>query len=460
MTQGNDYSSQSGALQRWLGRVVQLRPGEAKALLWSFAYFFCLLASYYVLRPLRDEMGIAGGVRNLQWLFTATFFVMLAAVPFYGAVVARLPRRRFIPLVYHFFVANIAIFWLLLVFDVGRVHVARVFFVWISVFNLFAVSIFWSFMADLYRSDQAKRLFGFIAAGGTVGALLGPAITVGLVGVIGHVNLLILAAVLLELAVLCAHGLERAVPQTSPGATAVPSPDAAAAEGEKANKKLGGGWLDGFMLLARSPYLAGIALWVTLLSLAGTFLYFQQAYIVQASSEDPAVRTRIFATIDLVVGVLTLLTQFLATGRLINRFGTGPAVSFLPMVFLLGFAVLAASPILTVLIAFQAAQRTANFAISNPAREILFTVVAREEKYKAKNVIDIVVFRGADAVFGWLFAVLRNAGLELSVISIATVPVCALWLALALGLGRAQDRRAQSSVVKRQSQPGVQPKGA
>jgi AAA family ATP:ADP antiporter len=172
------------------------------------------------------------------------------------------------------------------------------------------------------------------------------------------------------------------------------------------------------------------------------------------------VRTRIFALIDLVVGLLTLLTQFLATGRLISRFGTGPAAAFLPMVFVLGFAVLAASPMLTVLIAFQAAQRTANFALSNPAREILFTVVAREEKYKAKNVIDIVVFRGADAAFGWLFAALRTAGLDLSMVSLATVPVCALWLALALRLGRAQERRAQPPAMQQERQSRPQPKGA
>src|SRR3989338_231697 len=200
-------------LQRWLARVVSVRPGEVRALGWSFAYFFFLLAGYYVLRPLRDEMGIAGGVRNLPWLFTATFVVMLAVVPVFGAVVARLPRRRFIPLVYHFFVANIAIFWMLLALDVAKVQVARVFFVWISVFNLFAVSVFWSFMADLYTSEQGKRLFGLIAAGGSAGALIGPALTVGLALPLGPVNLLIVAALLLEAAVLCARRLEAAAPQ-------------------------------------------------------------------------------------------------------------------------------------------------------------------------------------------------------------------------------------------------------
>ena len=429
-------------LHRWLARVVVVRPVEVRAMCWSFAYFFCLLAGYYVLRPLRDEMGIAGGVPNLPWLFTATFVVMLAVVPVFGAMVARLPRRLFIPLVYHFFVANIAIFWLLLTLDVGKVHVARVFFVWISVFSLFAVSVFWSFMADLFASEQGKRLFGFIAAGGSAGALLGPAVTVAFAVPLGPVNLLIVAALLLEAAVLCARRLESAAPRlkTASGAstTVVPAgpPDTAG---------LGGGWLAGIAMVLRSPYLAGIALWVSLLSLAGTFLYFQQANIVAAASDDPAVRTRIFATIDLAIGILTILVQFAATGRLITRFGAGPAAAFLPAVFCLGFLALWIAPALWIVIAFQAAQRAANFAISNPAREVLFTVLEREEKYKAKNVIDIVVFRGGDAVSGWLFAALRGAGLEPGAISLATVPVTAAWLALALALGRVHERRTRES---------------
>jgi ATP:ADP antiporter, AAA family len=431
-------------VQRWLERVVVLRPGEGRALAWSFTYFFCLLAGYYVLRPLRDEMGIAGGVRNLQWLFTATFVAMLAAVPVFGAMVARLPRRRFVPLVYHFFVANIAIFWLLLTFGVGKVHVARVFFVWISVFNLFAVSVFWSFMADLFASEQGKRLFGFIAAGGSAGALLGPALTVGLAVPLGPVNLLFVAALFLELAVLCARRLESVAPPT---ASAPAAPAAATAEPALGTRPestaLGGGWLAGISMVLRSPYLAGIALWVSLLSLAGTFLYFQQANIVAAASDDPAVRTRIFAAIDLSIGLLTIIVQFFATGRLIARFGVGRAAAVLPLVFGLGFLALAFTPMLLVVIAFQAIQRTANFALSNPAREVLFTVLEREEKYKAKNVIDIVVFRGADALSGWLFAALRGAGLELSTISLATVPVTGVWLALALALGHAQERRAR-----------------
>ena len=412
-------------------RIGSVRPGEGKALGWSFAYFFCLLAGYYVLRPLRDEMGVAGGVRNLQWLFTATFLAMLAAVPLYGALVARLPRRRFIPAVYHFFAANIVVFWLLLTFEVERIIVARVFFVWISVYSLFVVSVFWSFMADLFSSEQGKRLFAFIAAGGSAGALAGPALTIWLAAPLGPANLLLLAVLFLEVAVLCVRRLESAAPDVERQLSRKAEPQA-----------LGGGWFDGIVMLLRSPYLAGIALWVALLSVAGTFLYFQQANIVATASDDPAVRTRMFASIDLAVGLLTIVVQYFATGKLIERFGIGAAIAFLPLVFAVGFAALAAAPMLVVVIGFQALQRTANFAISNPAREVLFTVLAREEKYKAKNVIDIVVFRGADAAGGWLFAALRSLGMELRAISLVAVSLAAAWFVLALALGRAQERRA------------------
>ena len=411
-----------------------MRPEEVRALLWSFAYFFFLLAAYYVLRPVRDEMGIAGGVKNLPWLFTATFIVMLTVVPVFGAMVARIPRRRFIPLVYHFFVANILIFWLLLTYKVAMADTAKVFFVWISVFNLFAVSVFWSFMSDLYASEQGKRLFGFIAAGGSAGALLGPAIAVWLAEPIGRANLLLIAALLLEFAVLCAMRLESAADalktKTPSSNTTVPREAA-----------LGGSWIAGLIMVARSPYLAGIAMWVALLSLAGTFLYFQQASIVSALTDDPNKRTAIFAQIDLAVSLLTITVQFLATGKLIRRFGAGPAAAFLPLVFAAGFLMLALTPMLWVVIAFQATQRAANFAISNPAREVLFTVVGREEKYKAKYVIDNVVFRGGDAASGWLFHALRGLGMELNAIALAAVPVALGWFALALALGRSHEKR-------------------
>jgi AAA family ATP:ADP antiporter len=370
-------------------------------------------------------------------------------LPLFGALVARLPRRRFIPIVYRFFGVNIVLFWLLLTFNIAMKETAQVFFVWISVFNLFAVSVFWSFMADLYASEQGKRLYGFIAAGGSLGALLGPILAATLAEPIGRANLLLIAALLLEAATFCAMRLESAAAALKDG---VPAPTVAPAK--PPDTALGGGWMEGISMVLRSPYLAGIALWVALLSLAGTFLYFQQAGIVAALTDDPNRRTAIFARIDLAVSLLTIVVQFVATGKIIKRFGAGPATAFLPLVFCAGFVALALTPMLWVVIAFQAVQRAANFAISNPAREVLFTVVDREEKYKAKYVIDNVVFRGGDAVSGWIFNALRGAGLEPGSISLATVPVAAGWLALALVLGRMHEKRAAPAP---QPGPGANP---
>ena len=417
-------------LQRWLGRAVPATPLERAAALWSFAYFFMLLAGYYVLRPLRDEMAIAGGVKNLPWMFTATFVTLLVAQPLYGALVTKLPRARFIPVVYHFFAINLAAFWLLLTLDLGTVIVARVFFVWVSVFNLFAVAVFWSFMADIFDGAQGKRLFGFIGAGGTAGALLGPVITFGLSVPLGPVNLLIVAVIFLELAVFCVHGLERAAAHLRRGETRV------------AERRIGGGAFAALPELTRSPYLLGVACWVSLLSFGGTILYFEQANIVASAVHGAGEQTRIFAGIDLVVGLLTLATQFFATAKLIGRFGVGAAAAALPAVYVVGFAALAVAPGLAVVLVVQVVQRWMNFAISNPARQIFYTVVAREEKYKAKNLIDVVIFRGSDALYGWMFDSLQLLGLKLGAIALCALPVALGWTVLAASLGRVQERRA------------------
>jgi AAA family ATP:ADP antiporter len=416
------------ALERWLGWAVPATPQELAAALWSFGYFFMLLAGYYVLRPLRDQMGIAGGVRNLPWLFTATFLALLLAQPLYGALVARLPRARFIPIVYHFFVANLALFWVLLTLNVEAVIVARAFFVWVSVFNLFAVAVFWSFMADLFSAEQGKRLFGFIGAGGTAGALLGPVITIWLSVPLGPVNLLIVAAIFLEAAVLCVYRLERAaVARTSEPAEARP---------------IGGNAFAALSELVRSPYLLGVALWVSLLSFGATILYFEQANIVAATVRGAGEQTRIFAGIDLAVSLLSLATQVFATGQVLKRFGSGIAAAALPAVYVAGFLAIAFAPMLMVVVVIQVLQRWMNFAIANPARQVFFTVVDREEKYKAKNFIDVVVYRGSDAAYGWVYDGLQALGLKLGGIALVAWPVAAGWLVLSVVLGRAQERRA------------------
>jgi AAA family ATP:ADP antiporter len=400
---------------------------ERAAALWSFFYFFALLACCYVLRPLRDQMGIAGGVKALPWLFTATFVTLLVAQPLYGALVARLPRARFIPIVYQFFVANLAIFWVLLTINVATVTVARVFFVWISVFNLFAVTVFWSFMADLFSSEQGKRLFGYIGAGGTAGALLGPAITIGLSFPLGPTNLLIVAIAFLELAIFCIYRLESVAEVQEPTAAK--------------EQPIGGTAFAALTELVRSPYLLGIAVWVSLLSFGATILYFEQANIVAATVHGASAQTRIFASIDLAVGLLTLATQVLVTSQLLKRFGTGTAAGALPAIYVVGFAALASATSLMAVIAFQVVQRWMNFAIANPARQVFFTVVAREEKYKSKNLIDVVIYRGSDALFGWVFDSLQALGLSLAAIALVSVPIATGWLVLSLVLGRAQENR-------------------
>jgi AAA family ATP:ADP antiporter len=379
----------------WTLPATQQERGVA---LWATAYFFLLLAGYYVLRPLRDQLGIAGGVKTLPWMFMATFLSLLLIQPLYGMLVKNLPRRLFIAVVYQFFAANLVLFWLLLRFDVSSVWAARVFFVWVSVFNLFVVAVFWSLMADLFTSEQGKRLFGFIGAGGTAGALLGPAITVGLSVPLGPTNLLLVAVVFLEMALFCVSRLERSI---------------GAGHGEfRVVQPIGGSIFSGFVALLRSRYLLGTALWVSLMSFGATMLYLEQAHVVAERVHGAGAQTRLFASMDLTVGVLSLLTQLLATGRVMKRFGAGIAAATLPAIYIVGFALLALSPTLAVIFAFQVVQRWVNFALANPARQVLFTVVARDHKYKTKNLIDVVVFRGSDALYASLFDVLQAVGLK------------------------------------------------
>lgn len=426
-------------METLIKKLVNAKSGEVKAVLWSFLYFFSLLTSYYILRPLRDEMGVTGGTRNLPWMFTATFIALLATAPLLAAVVARLPRPRFIPVVYLFFVSNLVLFWLLLKSDWQTVYVARAFFVWIAVFSVFTVSVFWSFMSDLYSSEQSKRLFAFIAAGGSIGTLAGPLLARQLALPLGPANLLLIACALLVLAVVCANRLEAAA-----AAVRAATPGFEAASAQRQKDPVGGGVFDGFIWLFKSPYLGKIAIWVFLLSLLGTFVYLKYVAAVEAAyPDDGAMRTRTFASVDLWVGILSLGLQFLVSGRLIARIGTGWAAAILPLIFVAGFVVLAVHPVLGVLLGLQVLSRTANFGISNLARESLFTAVTREERFKAKNIIDGAVFRGADAVNAWVFAA-ATAVLAGPVFAIASAIVGVGYVILSLGLGREHERRAST----------------
>jgi AAA family ATP:ADP antiporter len=413
-----------------LGRIVPVRPGEVAALAWSFAYFFCLLAAYYVIRPVRDEMAVQFGAERLQWLFTATFVTMVALIPVFGGLAARLPVKRLLPAIYGFFALNLVGFYAALESGAPLATLAPAFFVWVSVFNLFVVSVFWSFMADLYPTEAARRLFGVISAGGSLGAVTGPGLTAWLAPAIGIPNLLLVSAALLAAAIGCIVALLRHAP--GGGARFLRT----AEEESGARPRL---W-EGVARIVRSPYLAGICVFLVCYTLLSTLLYFFQTRLVPEYLPTPERRTQLFATLDLAVNALTLGLQLFVTGRLLSRFGVTVMLAALPAVAVVGFLVLGFAPTLAVLVVLGVLRRAGEFAISKPARETLYTVVPREEKYQAKNVIDTVVHRGGDATSAWGVAGLQALGLTLSGMAFAGVPVACLWLATALFLGRRHEQ--------------------
>jgi len=416
----------------FLTRLVSVEEDEVAPMLWASLYFFLLLAGYFVIRPIRDEMGVAGGVRNLPWLFLGTLIGMLLIHPLFTTLVSRLPRRLFIPLSYGFFAINLVFFWVLFrsLSNVEGVWVGRIFFVWTSVFNLFVVSIFWSLMADLFRPAQAKRLFGFVAVGGTMGAVVGSAATAFLAARITPTNLLLLSAALLIAATLAARKLMQTAPETEQEAAA------------DADRPLGGGVLDGIRMVFASPYLLGIVIYMLLYTVTATFLYFQQADIVAVSFADRAARTVFFARIDLAVNTLTVITQVFLTGRIVRRIGIALALAALPLVCVLGFAAVGIAPTLMTIAVFQVLRRSSNYAVARPCREMLYTVIPREAKYKAKNFIDTFVYRVGDQVGAWSYAALGTLGFGAAAISIVAVPLAAMWLGVGLWLGRQQKELA------------------
>jgi ATP:ADP antiporter, AAA family len=427
----SDDPERSGG--RFFRRVVDARPDEIQALAWSWLYILAVFASYYVIRPIRDEIGVAGGVENLPWLFTATLLGMLAMNPPFAALVASLPRARFIAIAYRFFIANLVLFFLLLrgAGAEQSIWIGRVFFVWTSIFNLFVVSVFWALMVDLFNAEQGKRLFGFISAGATLGGIMGSSLTAAIARTIPPVYLLLVSALLLEVAVFSVRRLSR----LSEALTRDP-----AARGEKT--VIGGGVLAGIVHAFKSPYLLGIGIYMLLYSITSTFLYFEQAGIVARSFADRAARTAFFAQIDLIVNVLTLATQIFLTERIVRALGVALTLTLVPALTAAGFGALALAPTLAVLVAFQVLRRAGNFAFARPTREVLFTVVPREDKYKTKNFIDTAVYRTGDQVGAWSYALFSFVGLGLTAIALLAVPISAVWLVNGWWLGRRQETLA------------------
>jgi ATP:ADP antiporter, AAA family len=405
-----------------VAELLKLKDGEWRPVAWSFLYFFSLLGGYYVLRPVRDEMGIQGGLENLPWLFTATFIAMLVAVPVYGWAAGRFPRRTLLPLVYGFFIVNLLIFYFAFTSGAPMSVVARVFFVWLSVFNLFVVSVFWSFMVDIYSREQSRRLFGVIAVGGTAGAIAGPALTAQMAHVLGVVNLLLVSVVMLSIALYCVWQLRLWVRDSAPEQAEAPA--------------LEGRWWDGFARVFRSRYLLGVSTYILLYTTVATFLYFIQAHIVQGAFDDSAERTRIFALIDLATNSLTVVLQLFITSRIAARWGLAVLLGIVPLGMAFGFLALGWAPVLAVIAAVQVLRRAGNYALARPGREMLFGVLPRIDKYKSKNFIDTVVYRGGDAVSGWVYAGMGALGLGLAGIAWAAIPVALVWMLTGILLGR------------------------
>lgn len=419
-------------LKRLILKTVSANEDEAAPLAWATTYGFCILFSYYVLRAVRDEISAADR-GNLQYLWTAVFFAMLVVVPLYSWAGSRWPRGVFVPLVNRFFIANLLLFYaaLLLLPESARAWIDRVFYVWASVFALFAVTVFWGFMVDCFGNAQGKRLFGFIAVGSSLGAIAGSALTAALAQKLPPFTLLLVACLPLEAACWCAAVLHRRF-----GGNADPM--------HAENRPLAGTAWSGMATVFRSPYLMGIAGYILLMTYASTVLYFIQADLIRAALADRAARTALFASIDLWSNACTIVLQVWLAARVIRWIGVGATLAALPVLTAAGFLWLGTTPQLAVLIAMQVAYRALRYGLAKPTREVLFTVLGREEKYKSKAFLDAAVYRGGDLASGWIFTGLKALGLSIGAVALAAAPIAALWGLLALWLGRRQDAAAKS----------------
>lgn len=425
-------------LTQRLSRAIDARPGELLPALGGFALFFCLFAGYFMLRPIREAMGIAGGVNNLQWLFTATFVVMLIAVPLFAWLNSRVPRIHYIDWIYGFFCLNLLVFASAFALLDDNVWLARVFYVWISVYNLFVVSVAWSLMADVFDAPQARRLFAFIAAGASVGGLSGPALSALLMGALGEAGLMVLAALLLAGALLLKHYL---MAWRERGGAGRPG----ARQTETPRRPVPGNPFSGLTRVLGSPYLLGVSAFVVLLATVSTFLYFEQARLVAELFPERSEQVRVFSAIDFCVQAGALIAQLFITGRVAQRLGIRVLLAGVPLLVCLGFIGLALAPTFAMLAALMIVRRIGEYAFVRPGREMLFAPLDAETKYKAKNFIDTVVYRAGDAVSGWAKSLLDLLGQGTLLVALVGAACAALWGLLGWYLGGRADRSAVDS---------------
>ncbi len=421
--------------------LFNLRRGEAAPVLVAGLFFFCILSALMMLRPARDALGMERGIDSVRWLFIGTAVVTLLVNPVFGALVARLRRLQFIGATYGFFALSLVGFWALLVFAPGAVGArsGQVFYVWFSVFNLFVTMVFWALLADRFSSDQGKRLFALIAVGGTLGAIFGPWLASRLAEPLGTPSLLLVAAAFLLAGVALAWWLVRLRPDRPADAAA------AAATLADEERRIGGSAWAGLRAVFASPYLLGIAGYVLAMAVMATFIYFTRLQMVAAAESGLDARTSLLGNIDMWTQIAVLVLQLSLTGQVIRRFGLGVALAALPVATALGFAGLAIYGSFAMLIALEAISKAFQRGLTRPAREALFTVIGREEKYKAKAFIDTFVYRTGDVVGAQTEGLLGRLGLALGGLVTVVVPLALLWALLALWLGRVQQRRASAT---------------
>jgi len=411
--------------------VSKVESNEIRAVVLSFSFAFTLMASYYILRPIRDAMSSDWSDAELSTLFTVTFVFSFITVVLYGAACSRIKIGRLVPGIYGLFALSFFGFYFAIQSLPDTLIIGKVFYVWISVFSLFHVSVFWSFMADIFNKEQARRLFGFIASGSSIGALIGPLLALALVGSVGKGNLLLISAVLLFVPMIIIGCLER-IKHTE-------------LQNEELNAEkdyqqtLGSNPLGGFMLFVRNPYLLGIGIFILLYTAISTFVYFELKNLMAGLEEGT--RTQIWAGMDLAVNILTIGTAMFCTSRLATRFGLAVTLAFVPVIIFAGLLVVAMAPMIWVVVGLQIVRRAGNYGITRPGREMLFTAVDRESRFKAKSVIDVAVYRGGDMITAWAFTGLtQGLGLGLGAVAFVGTLIAAVWAFVGCSLGRTYDQ--------------------
>jgi ATP:ADP antiporter, AAA family len=426
-------------------RIFNVRRHEVAPVLVAALYFFCILTALMVLRPAREALGMQRGIEAIRWLFMGTAVVTLAVNPVFGLLVSRFRRLHFIAATYLFFALSLLGFYLLMVLTPAAVGATtgQVFYVWFSVFNLFVTMVFWALMADRFSLEQSKRFFALIAVGGTAGAIFGPWLASVLAQPLGTPALLLVAIAFLLLALAAAWAVALLQPERR-GATDHDSDVLPPAVGERT--VIGGSAWEGFRAVFQSRYLLGIAAFVIIMAIMATFIYFTRLQMVAALGDDLDLRTTIFARIDMITQITTLVLQAVVAGHLMKRVGVAVTLALLPVTVVLGFIGLAMVASLAALIVFEAAFRAVQRALTRPARETLYTVVSREDKYKSKAFIDTFVYRTGDVVGAQAEGLLGRFGLGLAGLASVAIPLAIVWAALGVWLGREQQRHARAPI--------------